>query len=204
MIRLLQKPASAGLLLCLLFETSGAVFASSVLLQAENPASQATQQKSARPEGSSTAQEKPAEKHSTPEDRQRLVAVAHKLEAAPLDPALASERQWAVVFAISAPDVHVRMCPMLLGDLRRPKYKYRSQISEQLLISSAAFLIEHPEQADNYRAQSIAGMEGVLKAYSAIIKADPQATAKSLDDLLEKQREGKLAETVSEVVKGCN
>ncbi len=92
---------------------------------------------------------------------------------------------------------------MLLGDLRRPKYKYRSQISEQLLISSAAFLIEHPEQADNYRAQSIAGMEGVLKAYSSIIKTDPQATAKLLDDLLEKQREGKLADAVGEIVKQC-
>lgn len=106
-------------------------------------------------------------------------------------------------FAIAAPDVHVRMCPMLLGDLRRPKYKYWSQISEQLLISSAAFLIEHPDQAENYRAQSIAGMEGVLKTYSAIIKADPQATAKSLDDLLEKQREGKLADAVGETTKSC-
>ena len=204
MSRLLRKPTSVWLLLCLLIGTSGAVSASSALPEAEKPAPQAAQQKSAKPEGPLTSPEKPAEKHSTPEDRQRLVAIAHKLEAAPLDPALASERQWAVNFAIAAPDVHVRICPTLLGDLRRPKYKYRSEISEQLLLSSAAFLIEHPEQADNYRAQNIAGIEGVLKAYSAIIKAEPQATAKSLDDLLEKQREGKLAEAVSEVVKGCN
>jgi hypothetical protein len=129
--------------------------------------------------------------------------IAHKLEAAPLDPALAPERQWAVNFAIAAPDVHVRICPTLLSDLRRPKYKYRAEVSEQLLISSAAFLIEHPDQADDYRAQSIGGMEGVLKAYSAIIKADPQATAKSLDTLLEKQREGKLADAVWEIVKSC-
>lgn len=106
-------------------------------------------------------------------------------------------------FAIAAPDIHVRMCPSLLADLRRPKYKYRSEISEQLLISSAAFLIEHPDQADNNRAQSIAGMEGVLKAYSAIIKADPQATAKSLSALLEKQGEGTLADAVGEIVKSC-
>ena len=131
------------------------------------------------------------------------MAIAHKLEAAPLDPALAPERQWAVNFAIAAPDIHVKICPVLLGDLRRPKYKYRSEISEQLLISSAAFLIEHPDQADNYRAQSVGGMEGVLKAYSSIIKADPQATAKSLDALLEKQREGKLADAVGEILKSC-
>jgi hypothetical protein len=46
-------------------------------------------------------------------------------------------------------------------------------------------------------------MEGVLKTYSAILKAEPQATAKSLDSLLEKQRQGKLADAVSEIVKGC-
>jgi hypothetical protein len=147
--------------------------------------------------------EKPAEKHSTPEDRQRLVAIAHKLETAPLDPALAPEREWAVSWSIAAPDIHVKICPVLLGDLRRPKYKYRPEISGQLLISSAAFLIEHPDQTDNYRAQSVGGMEGVLKAYASIIKADPQATAKSLDALLEKQREGKLADAVGEILKNC-
>jgi hypothetical protein len=146
----------------------------------------------------------PAEKHSTPEERQRLVTIARKLEAAPLDPALAPEKQWAVSWVVAAPDIHVRICPNLLADLRRPKYKYRSAIADQLLISSAAFLIEHPEQAEEIANQSIGGMEGVLKAYSAIIKADPQATAKSLDDLLEKQRQGKLAEAVREIVKDCH
>ena len=106
-------------------------------------------------------------------------------------------------FAITAPDIHVRVCANLLSDLRRPKYKYRSELNEQLLISSAAFLIEHPDQADNYHAQSVGGMEGVLKAYSAILKAEPQATARSLDALLEKQREGKLADAVREIAKDC-
>jgi hypothetical protein len=162
-----------------------------------------TQQKSSQPAKYPATPEKPAEKHSTPEDRQRLVTIAHKLEASPLDPALAPERQWAVNFVTAAPDVHVRICPALLGDLRRPKYKYRSEISEQLLISSAAFVIEHPGQADDYRAQSVGGMEGVLKAYSAIIKTEPQATAKSLDVLLAKQGEGKLADAVWEIAKSC-
>lgn len=43
----------------------------------------------------------------------------------------------------------------------------------------------------------------MLKAYAAIIKAEPQATAKSFDALLQKQREGKLAEAVWEIVKDC-
>ncbi|MFL6314060.1 MAG: hypothetical protein ACJ71W_18330 [Terriglobales bacterium] len=71
------------------------------------------------------------------------------------------------------------------------------------MISSTAFVIEHPDQADNYRAQSMGGIEGLLKAYSAILKADLQATAKTLDALLAKQREGKLADAVGEIVKDC-
>ncbi|MGZ4873004.1 MAG: hypothetical protein ACXVK3_14260, partial [Candidatus Angelobacter sp.] len=63
---------------------------------------------------------------------------------------------------------------------------------------------EHPDQANNNRAQSVGGMEGVLKAYSAIVNAEPQATAKSLDTLLAKQHEGKLADAVGEIVKGCH
>jgi hypothetical protein len=144
-----------------------------------------------------------AANHSTPEDRKRLVTIAHKLEAAPLDPVLESEREWAVSWTVAVPDIHVRTCSALLADLRRPRHKYRSQLSAQLLISSAAFLIEYPEQADSIAVQSVGGMEGVLKAYSAIIKAEPQATAKSLDSFLQKQREGKLADAVWEIVKGC-
>lgn len=145
----------------------------------------------------------PAEKHSTPEERQRLVTIAHKLEAAPLDPSLASDRDWAIQWAVAAPDVHVKICPSLLADLRRPKYKYRTELTNQLLISSAAFLIEHQEHETNISDQSVGGIEGVLKAYSAILKADPQATAKSLDELLQKQKEGKLEGTVREMVKDC-
>ncbi|MFL6314059.1 MAG: hypothetical protein ACJ71W_18325 [Terriglobales bacterium] len=88
-----------------------------------NSAKEPSQNAAAAQQKSSVQPEKPAEKHSTPEDRQRMVTIAHKLEVSPLDPALALERQWAVNFAVAAADVHVRICPILLGDLRRPKYK---------------------------------------------------------------------------------
>jgi hypothetical protein len=156
------------------------------------------------PETTNATPEKPAEKHSTPEDRQRLVAVAHKLEAAPLDATLVQDREWAVGWTVAAPDIHVRICPNLLADLRRPKYKYRSEIVTQLLVSSAAFLIEHPDQANGIAPQSVGGMEGVLKAYSAIVKVEPQSSAQSLDALLEKRSQGKLAEAVREKVKDCH
>ena len=199
----LSRSAASIWFLIFLMVTSGAVSAARVFARVGTKEPQSAKQDSAKPPASPAVPKEPAGKQSTPEDRQRLVAIAHKLEAAPLDPALAPEREWALKWTVAAPDVHVRICTNLLSDLRRPKYKYRSEMNEQLLISSAVFLIEHPDQAENYRAQSIGGMEGVLKAYSAILKAEPQATAKSLDSLLEKQRQGKLADAVGEIVKGC-
>lgn len=166
----------------------------------QNSGSQQAQPREAAPQ----SPEKSAEKRSSPEDRQRLVAIAHKLEAAPLDRSLNPDRDWAIQWVVAAPDVHVRTCSSLLSDLRRPRYKYRSELSSQLLISSAAFLIEHPDQGASIPVQSTGGMEGVLKAYSAILKTDPQATVKSLDDLLQKQKQGKLAETVQEKTKDCH
>jgi hypothetical protein len=132
-----------------------------------------------------------------------LLAIVHKLEASPTDENLRPERDWAEQFVVAAQDLHLRICTALLVDLRHPRYKYRSQLGSQLLLSSAAFLIEHPDRADDKAAQSVGGMEGVLRAYGAILKADPAAHAKSLDDLLQKQREGKLAATVQATMQGC-
>jgi hypothetical protein len=199
----LLRPRLACLSLGILLGTCAAVYAQQSTPQAQ-PTSTQERPAGKPPEAAPSAAEKPEEKHSTPEDRQRLVAIAHKLEAAPLDSALAPEREWAVSWTVAAPDLHVRICPALLADLRRPRYKYRSEMLTQLLLSSAAFLIEHPEQASDSAAQSAGGMQGVLKAYSAIVKAEPQARAKSLDALLEKQSQGKLAEAIQEVAKDCH
>jgi len=150
------------------------------------------------------AAQPPAAKHSTAEDRQRVVTIARKLEATPLDPKLGPEREWAVQWVFSSPDVHVHLCTTLLSDLRRPRYKYKAELGSQLLISIAAFLIEHPEKSSDNLAKSVAGMESVLKAYTAILKTDPQATAPSLDEYLQKEKEGKLAEAVQEKIKDCH
>ena len=185
----MPKFLCARLVLCLTF---GIVSACPL-----GSAAQATGQ--SKPEAAQT----PATKHSSPEDRQRVVAIAHKLEAAPLDPALGSEREWAVKWIFSSPDVPVHLCTRLLSDLRRPRYKYKSEIGSQLLISTAAFIIEHPDKASDNLAKSVGGMEGVLKAYTAILKTDPQATAPSLDAYLLKQKEGKLVEIVQEKTREC-
>jgi hypothetical protein len=46
------------------------------------------------------------------------------------------------------------------------------------------------------KATALAGVESVLKTYQAILQQKPDAKAKALDDLLKKQSQGKLKDSV--------
>lgn len=141
---------------------------------------------------------------ATAEPRQRVVAIAHKLEATPLDQALFPEREWAKQWIIGNPDVRIRMCLQLLPDLRRPRYKFRPEILDQMMLSSAAFLIEHPDKAGDHLAENVGGVQGVLKAYTAIVKSNPDARVQALDDMVEKQSRGQLVEFARETIQACH
>ena len=67
--------------------------------------------------------------------------------------------------------------------------------------SIGAFVIEHLGKPADDVAPLVAGVEGVLNAYKSILKSDPEAKSKALDNLLAKQREGKLAGFVREASK---
>lgn len=138
------------------------------------------------------------------EKRQRVVAIAHKLEVAPLDQALFPEKGWAKQWVIENPDLRIRMCMQLLPDLRHPRYKFRPEILDQMMLSSAAFLIEHPDKVGDHLAENVGGLQGVLKAYAAIVKNNPDAHVQALDDMLDKQSRGKLVEFAREAIKGCH
>ena len=113
---------------------------------------------------------------STPEERSRFVAIAHKLESNPLDASLRPEREWALMWLIKAPDVHVSVCSSVLGDYF--KYKYSSELTVQLSFSEGAFSIEYPDKAGDQIAQYVAGVEGALKAYSAILRRNRRRDSK--------------------------
>jgi len=138
------------------------------------------------------------------EQRQRVVAIAHKLEVAPLDQALFPEKEWAKQWVLENPDVRIRMCMQLLPDLRRPRYKFRLEIVDQMMLSSAAFLIEHPDKVGDHLAENVGGLQGVLKGYVAIVKSNPDARIQALDDMLEKQSRGELVEFARETIKACH
>lgn len=140
---------------------------------------------------------------STPEERAKVLSIAQKLEASPLDKDLRKDREWALLWLIQVPDVSVKLCTSMLGNFIESKYKYSSEITAVQMLSSAAFVIEHPEKSGDDAAQYKAGVEGVLKAYRAILESNAKAKSKHLDDLVAKENQGELDNFISEARKKC-
>ncbi|MGC2696797.1 MAG: hypothetical protein WA738_13510 [Candidatus Angelobacter sp.] len=153
----------------------------------------------------SFAQNEPKHPPSTAEERTRFVALTRKLEQTPLDKSLYEEKRWAKKWLEDIPDINVNICaPLVFGtDFIAEQNKYTPQLSYQVTFASAVYIIEHPEKKGDTTAQFVAGVESALKTYAALLKSDPDAKSKALDGLLEKQKQGKLAEFVGEASKGC-
>jgi len=133
---------------------------------------------------------------STPEERARWAEITHKLESNPLDESVNKDGEAALNALGNAHDIHVPLCPALLGEFNDPKYKYRHEITRQYMLASGAFLIENPAKAGDVAAMNVAAVESALKVYSAILQQKPDAKWKPFDDLLKKQSQGKLDDTL--------
>jgi hypothetical protein len=129
---------------------------------------------------------------STEEERARWAEVSHRLESNPLDGSVNKDGEWALNRLSDAHDIHVPLCPALLGEFNDAKYKYRHEITRQYMLASGAFIIENPAKAGDTNAMNLAAVESALKVYSVILQQKPDAKWKTLDDLLKKQGQGKL------------
>jgi hypothetical protein len=149
-------------------------------------------------------QEEPKRAPSTPEERKRFVAIVHKMEQSPLDPALTPDVEWALQWLQDIPDVNVSICPFPLGSLMEDSsYQYRTRIAVQFTLAMGVYLIENPQKAADTVSQYLAGVQSALKAYKAILKAKPQAKSRAMDDLVAKEAEGELGDFVREASKFC-
>ncbi len=108
------------------------------------------------------------------------------------------------MFAIQVPDISVKICPSPLYDVLPKKYKYGPELTGQMLASSLAFAIEHPDKAKDDNAMYQAGLEGALRAYEAIVKQEPKGRVDKVDELIKARDSAGLAEYVKTVAaKSC-
>jgi len=143
---------------------------------------------------------------STPEERAKAIQLARTLESDPLQPGNKDMRKWLTVWLIEVPDISVQVCGEELGPVFHEKdrdKKFVTEIFSQSMFSSASFIIEHPDEAQNPVSVYTAGVEGSLKAYQSILKEHPEAKWPFLDDLIVKQQSGELSKYVEKATAKC-
>jgi len=143
-----------------------------------------------------TLQRAAAQDTSTPDERAQWAEITRKLESAPLDEAVNKQGEGAFKRVMDVHDFHVPLCGALFTEFNGMRYVYARTITRQFMLASAAFMIENPEKASDHNAMNLSAVESVLKTYQAILQQKPDAKAKPLDDLLKKQSQGKLKDSV--------
>jgi hypothetical protein len=140
---------------------------------------------------------------STSEEREEAVRLVRGLELNPLSGSAKRDRQWLTLWLVAIPDIKVSLCTEFFPQLLVSKKNHASELVTQSPYSIAAFVIEHPEKAEDDDAKFQAGVEGTLKAYEAILKKEPQAHWPILDELLLKRDKGELGAFIHATVPKC-
>ena len=151
----------------------------------------------------SHAQQQQQRGPSTPEERTRAVKVAHELEVDPLAKDAKENREWVIQWIIDIPDITVNVCDEYFGSLPKPLRGHMREIVNQMVISSAAYMIEHPDKVKDEQAIATAGLLGSLKAYQSILKVEPESRWPYIDKILQMRDQGKLDDFVSDTRRKC-
>ena len=135
---------------------------------------------------------------STPQERDTAVKIARLLETDPFHKDAKKLRESLLLWIIEVPDLHLEMCSAYMSPEKSTDKNYGSEIFGQVMFSSAAFIIEHPDQANDRVATQLAGVEGALKVYETILTTKPKAKSAFYDGLVEKRNKGELRAFVEE------
>src|ERR1700676_3648068 len=139
----------------------------------------------------------------TAEERTMAVKIAHALESDPLAKDAKDNREWVIQWIIDIPDITVTVCNDYFGKMPDPPRGHSKEIVRQMIISSAAFMIEHPDKSKDEQAVATAGLLGSLKAYQAILKGDSDARGPYVDKIVQMRDQGKLDDFVSDTRRKC-
>jgi len=107
------------------------------------------------------------------------------------------EREWVLRWIIEIPDIYVSVC-MILDKLPKGDKKDASIVFIAETFSQTAFLIQNPNKQDDRLAEDQAGVEGALRVYEVLLKANPKDRQSLLDDPIERRESGTLAQFVKE------
>jgi len=149
--------------------------------------------------GAVAAQDAPP---SPGEAEQFVVRFTRALEVDPLGDNASRVRGTLIEWLQNTKDYTVVVCD-ILGPIPGEKPPHSAELLVQQMFGNVAYQIEHPGEKDGNRLQ-VAGVESVLKSYSAIRAEDPKARIPYLDRLLEERKKGTLAQHMAPIIaRGC-
>jgi hypothetical protein len=134
---------------------------------------------------------------STAEERQQALEYIHSWQADPLGPEAKEKRAWVLKWLVDVPDLTVHLCS-ILDKLPKGDKKDSSTLFTGMFMAQAAFVIDNPDKQDQRIAEYEAGVEGALRVYEALVKANPKDREAYLDDLIARRDAGTLAQYVEE------
>ena len=123
------------------------------------------------------------------------VEISHQLEAEPLDPQVSRDAEVAVQEVAASPDFHTPLCSSfftLFNKLSADGYPYQALVYRLYTLGSATYRIQ-TGKTDPY-GTNLYAFTSVLKGYQSLIKKNPNAQNKTMEDLLLTDIKGKLEE----------
>lgn len=126
-------------------------------------------------------------------DKTTFIKAVKILEQDPFIKDAKKYREVLTFYLIETKDVSVTICS---NDATEPlfnkKYKFSNELFSQNMFAMAVFKLENPEKATDEKAAQLAGAEGMLKTYEAMVKQNPKAKLAAADDLISKRNDGTL------------
>lgn len=136
---------------------------------------------------------------STAEERAKFIELTGMLERDPLNEDAEATRQWLRKWTIEVPEIRFHVCSELLKDGLGENYPYYREINLQTVLSGAVFTLEHQDKMRDDVGAYIAGVEGSLRMYEALVKSRPDARSAFLDGVMAMRDRGELADHIAAV-----
>ena len=145
-----------------------------------------------------------AEQETSAATKTRMIQLIGTLESDPFQKDGKEVRGEVMTWLVEAPDVSVRICPNVLGDIKKIKGDEGGILVVQLGFSQAKFILENPDKAADQHAVNVAGVEGVLRTYAAMKTTKPKLAIPEIDRLVKLHASGQLGAAVDEGLAKCN
>lgn len=126
-------------------------------------------------------------------DKAAFIHNTKLLEKKPFDDNAPAARQWNFRWLTDTKDVTLTVCSGTLKLIPKKKNKFEAELFLQFTFESAVFALQNPEKVDDEVAVTVAGLEGALRTYEAMVAENPKAKNPAMDDLLAKRESNGLA-----------